>query len=68
MRWIVLAALALVGLWLLSAIVVGLYYAADGGHGGKPSVILATVGVGAIVLVADAALIWSIWGTKQRRP
>jgi hypothetical protein len=67
MRWIVLAALALLALGLLSAIVVGLYYAADGGHGGKPSVILVSVGVGAIVLLADAALIRRLWGTRQRR-
>jgi hypothetical protein len=67
MRWIVMVALVLLALWLLSAIVAGLYYAADGGHGGKPLVILVSVALGAILLFADVALIWRLWGTKQRQ-
>ena len=62
-----MTALVLLALWLLSAIVAGFYYAADGGHGGEPSVILVSVALGAIVLFADVAVIRRRWGTKQRQ-
>jgi len=65
MRWIVTVALGLLALWLLNAIVVGLYFAADGGHGGEPSVILVSVALGAVVLLADVALIRRLRDTKQ---
>jgi hypothetical protein len=65
MRRVVVAVLALVALWLMSAILVGLYSAADGGHGGKPSVILLSVGLGAALLFADMVLIRRVRGTKQ---
>jgi hypothetical protein len=65
-RRILLAALVAFGLWLLSAVVIGLYFGADGGHGGKPSVILASVGVGVIVLGLDAMLIRRLCGAGRR--
>jgi cation transporter-like permease len=65
-RRILLAALVAFGLWLLSAVVIGLYFAADGGHGGKPSVILASVEVGVIVLGLDAMLMRRLWGAGRR--
>jgi hypothetical protein len=61
MRRAVVAVLALFALWLLIAIVVGGYYAADGGHGGKPSVELVSIALGAVVLMVDAALIRKLW-------
>jgi ABC-type anion transport system duplicated permease subunit len=67
MRRIVLVVLGAFGVWLLAAVVVGLYFAADGGHGGKPSVILASVAVGAVVLVADALLIRRLWSAERRK-
>ena len=62
-----MVALALLALWLVSAIVVALYYAADGGHGGKPSVELGAVALGGIFLFADVAAIRRLWGTKERQ-
>jgi hypothetical protein len=61
MRRVVLVALVGFALWLLVALVVGLYFAADGGHGGKPSVILVSVAVGAVVLAGDGMLIRRLW-------
>jgi hypothetical protein len=56
------------GLWLVAGVVTGLYFAADGGHGGKPSVILASVVAGLVILVLDAMLIRRLLRGDGRRP
>ena len=66
LRRMVLVALVGFGLWLLAAIVTGLYFAADGGHGGKPSVILVAVAMGVILLGLDAVLVRRLWGAGRR--
>jgi hypothetical protein len=66
LRRVLLVVLVGFGLWLLSAIVTGLYFAADGGHGGKPSVILVSVGVGVIVMGLDAMFIHQFWNGGRR--
>jgi hypothetical protein len=66
LRRIFLVVLVAFGLWLLAAVVTGLYFAADGGHGGKPSVILVAAAMGVIVLGLDAMLIRRLWGAGRR--
>jgi hypothetical protein len=66
LRRIVLVVLIVFGLWLLTAVVTGLYFAADGGHGGKPSVILVAVAMGVILLGLDAMLIRRLSGAGRR--
>ena len=65
MRRVLLVALVAFALWLFVAVVAGLYFAADGGHGGKPSVILVSVVVGALVLAADGLLIRRLWRAER---
>ncbi len=67
MRRLLLVSRVGFALWLFVAVAVGLYYAADGGHGGKPSVILASVGVGAVALAAEAMLIRRLWNAEKRQ-
>ena len=59
------AVLVLLALWLLAAVVVGGYYAADGGHGGSPSVELVSIAIGAGVLIVDAALLRKLWNGRR---
>jgi hypothetical protein len=66
LRRIILVVLVALGVWLLAAVVTGLYFAADGGHGGKPSVILVSAALGAVVLGLDAMLIRRLWGAGRR--
>src|SRR5579862_5434897 len=67
MRRLLLVVLVVFALWLSVAIVVGLYFAADGGHGGKVSVILVSVAFGAVVLALDGMLIRRLWNAERRR-
>jgi hypothetical protein len=67
MRRLALVALTAFALWLLIPIVVGLYFAADGGHGGEPSVILVSGGLGALVLALDGLAIRKLWIAERRR-
>jgi ABC-type anion transport system duplicated permease subunit len=64
---LLVTALGAFALWLLVAVVVGVYFAADGGHGGKPSVIWVSVAFGVVVLALDAVLIRRLWSAKRRR-
>jgi hypothetical protein len=57
--------LAAFGLWLATGIAVGVYFAATGGHGGKPSVILVTVAAMLTVLALDAIVIRRLWPSRK---
>jgi len=66
LRRIVLVGFVAFGVWLLVAIVTGFYFAADGGHGGRPSVIVVSAAIGVIILGLDALLIRRLWGAGRR--
>lgn len=65
MRRALLVGLLAFAVWLVVAVVVGLYFAADGGHGGRTSVILVAVAVGLVVLAADGMVIRRLWNGQR---